>query len=193
MMCGASKKVYHCWLWRLWLIWAKFGLKYAFLGTQRPCQFIWCPVGWWLWCGAVTRKTPIYFILIILISWKIVVLVISVIIVIIIDYHWLSFVIIDYHWLSLIIIEYHWLSLIINHYLNFIDYHWLSLIIIDYLKIQKISITSLTDNLKSGDASASKKVYHCWLWRLWLIFAIYCVLYSVQWAGCRVKFGKINT
>ena len=98
MMCGASKKVYHCWLWRLWLIWAKFGLKYAFLGTQRPCQFIWCPVGWWLWCGAVTRKTPIYFILIILISWKIVVLVISVIIVIIIDYHWLSFVIIDYHW-----------------------------------------------------------------------------------------------
>ena len=28
---------------------AKFGPKYAFLGTYRPCQFICYPVGWWLW------------------------------------------------------------------------------------------------------------------------------------------------
>ena len=28
---------------------AKFGPIYAFLGTSRPCWFIWCRVGWWLW------------------------------------------------------------------------------------------------------------------------------------------------
>ena len=28
---------------------AIFAPKYAFLGTKRPCRFIWCPVGWWLW------------------------------------------------------------------------------------------------------------------------------------------------
>ena len=43
---------------------AKFCPKYAFLGTYRPCWFIWCPVGWLVGgCGtqAVSRKTPIYF------------------------------------------------------------------------------------------------------------------------------------
>ena len=25
-----------------------FGPKNAFLGTYRPCRFIWCPVGWWM-------------------------------------------------------------------------------------------------------------------------------------------------
>ena len=80
---------------------------------------------------------------------------------IIIDYHWFLLIIIDNHWLSLVIIGYHWLSLII------IDYHWLSLIsliIIDYLWLSKHlkkvnhSLTHwLTYNLKSRDASASKK------------------------------------
>ena len=59
-------------------------------------------------------------------------------------------------WLSLSIIvnlDYHWLKLII------IDYHWLWLIIIDYRKIWIRWITrSLTDNVKSRNASASKKV-----------------------------------
>ena len=35
---------------------AKFGPKYAFLGTYRPCRFIWCGA------RALSRKTPIYFI-----------------------------------------------------------------------------------------------------------------------------------
>ena len=47
----------------------KFGPKYAFLGTYRPCRFIWCPVAWCPvgllvgGCGAraVSCKTPIYF------------------------------------------------------------------------------------------------------------------------------------
>merc|ERR1712012_1134502 len=40
--------------WHFWSIWA------------RPCRLIWCPVGWSVGgCGAraVSRKTPIYFIL----------------------------------------------------------------------------------------------------------------------------------
>ena len=37
---------------------AKFGKKYAFLGTYRPCRFIWCPVGWWLWrAGCISQDT----------------------------------------------------------------------------------------------------------------------------------------
>ena len=43
---------------------AKFCPKYAFLGTYRPCWFIWCPVGWLVGgCGAraVFRKTLLYY------------------------------------------------------------------------------------------------------------------------------------
>ena len=43
--------------WHFWSIWA------------RPCRFFWCPVGWSVGgCGAraVSRKTPIYFIIIII-------------------------------------------------------------------------------------------------------------------------------
>ena len=41
--------------------------KYVFLGTNRPCRFIWCPVG----CGAraVSCKTPIYFMSLITMTW----------------------------------------------------------------------------------------------------------------------------
>ena len=77
----------------------------------------------------------------------------------IIDYHWLSLIIIDCHWLSLIIIDYLWLSFFItNHY-------WLSLIINDYIwKSEKVWLTgcvtdSLSDNLKSRDAGASKNLF----------------------------------
>ena len=44
---------------------AIFALKYAFLGTYRPCRLIWCPVGWLVGgCSAraVSHMTPIYFI-----------------------------------------------------------------------------------------------------------------------------------
>ena len=46
---------------------AKFCPKYAFLGTYKPCWLIWCPVGWLVGgcCArAVSRKTPINFIII---------------------------------------------------------------------------------------------------------------------------------
>ena len=37
---------------------AIFAQKYLFLGTGRPCQLIWCPVGWWLWrAGCISRDT----------------------------------------------------------------------------------------------------------------------------------------
>ena len=65
----------------------------------------------------------------------------------IISYHWHSrdncITKIDYHWLSFIIIDYHWLSLIIT------DYHSI------YWKSDKVT-HSLSDNLKSRDASISK-------------------------------------
>ena len=50
-----------------WPKMTKFCPKYAFLGTyNRPCRFIWCPIGWLVGgCGAqaVSRKTPIYCLL----------------------------------------------------------------------------------------------------------------------------------
>ena len=45
---------------------AIFVPKYAFFGTYRPCQLVWCPVGWLVGgCGAraVSRRIPIYFIM----------------------------------------------------------------------------------------------------------------------------------
>ena len=51
----------------VWPKTAKFCPKYAFLGTYRPCRLIWWPVGWLVGgCGAqaVSRKTPIYFLII---------------------------------------------------------------------------------------------------------------------------------
>ena len=59
---NSAKKVHRCFFWPKQ---AKFGPKYAFLGTYRPCHFIWCHVGWLVGgCGArtVSRQTPIYFI-----------------------------------------------------------------------------------------------------------------------------------
>ena len=33
-----------------------FAPKYAFLGTKRPCRFIWYPVAWWLWrAGCISQ------------------------------------------------------------------------------------------------------------------------------------------
>ena len=36
--------------------------KYASLGTYRPCQLIWFPVGWWLWCaGCISQDTYLLY------------------------------------------------------------------------------------------------------------------------------------
>ena len=41
---------------------AIFAPKYAFLGTKRPCRFIWCPVGWWLWrAGCILQDTYLHY------------------------------------------------------------------------------------------------------------------------------------
>ena len=41
---------------------AKFAPIYAFLGTYRPCRFIWCPVGWWLWrTGCISQDTSLLY------------------------------------------------------------------------------------------------------------------------------------
>ena len=41
---------------------AKFGPKYAFLGTSRPCWFISCRVGWWLWCaGCISQDNHLLY------------------------------------------------------------------------------------------------------------------------------------
>ena len=38
--------------------------KYVFVGTFRPCQFIWCPVGWWLWrAGCFSHDTYLLYVL----------------------------------------------------------------------------------------------------------------------------------
>ena len=43
---------------------AKFGQKYAFLGTYMLCWFIWCPVGWWLWrAGCISQDTFLLYVL----------------------------------------------------------------------------------------------------------------------------------
>ena len=41
---------------------AIFALKYAFLGSYRPCRLIWCPVGWWLWrAGCISQDTYLLY------------------------------------------------------------------------------------------------------------------------------------
>ena len=41
-----------------------FGPKYAFLGSYRPCWFIWCPVGWWLWrAGCISQDTYLLYVI----------------------------------------------------------------------------------------------------------------------------------
>ena len=45
---------------------AIFAPKYAFLGTYRPCLFIWCCwlVGRWLWCkGCISQDTYLFYLL----------------------------------------------------------------------------------------------------------------------------------
>ena len=40
----------------------KFCPKYAFLGTYRPCRFICCPVGWWLWrAGCISQDSYLLY------------------------------------------------------------------------------------------------------------------------------------